>query len=449
MNRFFDILFGKHNDFSFENRVFNAIAFITVLQCVITFFWNLSLGMPAYIISTVSAIGLICSVFYYYSRFRKKFNALSYLILACILLSVVWFLNEGSRGATSFSFLFTAVGIICISHKKHHFIFLLIILLNIGLLFFLEKNFYETFMHGSHTADEIQSDMVFFFILDLILIYFIVSFLKENYDKENKIIEAQKEVLNRQNIKITDSIKSAELIQGAMLPNELYLNTLFNDYFVFFKPKDIVSGDFYWVNTFNDTTFFVAADCTGHGVSGALMSMLGIAFLNEITAKTSDILPNEMLDELRKMVISSLNQPQTKTTLSYGMDISVCALNLKTGILHFSGANNSLYLIRNKHIIEYKADKMPIGMYPKEQPFTLQTIDIEKNDVFYIFSDGFEDQFGVNKKKFSKKNFRAFLLDNHEIEMKQQPIYFENHLKQWKGNEEQTDDILVIGIKIY
>ncbi len=448
MNRFFGILFGNTGDFSFENRVFNAIAFITVLQCVITFFWNLSLGMPIYIISTISVIGLICAVFYYYSRFRKKFNALSYLILACILLSVVWFLNEGSKGATSFSFLFTAVGIICISNKKHHFIFLSIILLNIALLFFLEKNFYETFMHGHHTAEEIQSDMVFFFILDLILIYFIVSFLKENYDKENKTIEAQKELLNRQHTKITDSIKSAELIQGAMLPNELYLNTLFNDYFVYYKPKDIVSGDFYWVNSYNDTTFFVAADCTGHGVSGALMSMLGIAFLNEITAKNPDIKPNEVLDELRKKVISALNQPQTKTTLSYGMDISVCALNRKTGILHFSGANNALYLIRNKQLIEYKADKMPIGTYPREQAFSLQTISVEENDVFYIFSDGFEDQFGMNKKKFSKKNFRAFLLDNHETEMKQQPIYFENHLNQWKGNEEQTDDILVIGIKI-
>ncbi len=239
MKPIFEIFFGKHNDFSFENRVFNAIAFITVLQCVITFFWNLSLGMPIYIISTISVIGLICTVFYYYSRFRKKFNALSYLILACILLSVVWFLNEGSKGATSFSFLFTAVGIICISNKKHHFIFLSIILLNIGLLFFLEKNFHNVFMHGHHTHDEIQSDMVFFFILDLILIYFIVSFLKDNYDKENKIIETQKEALNRQNIKITDSIKSAELIQGALLPNNSYLKTLPMIFLCITSPKTL------------------------------------------------------------------------------------------------------------------------------------------------------------------------------------------------------------------
>ncbi len=448
MRRIFDILFGKHSDFSFENRVFNAIAFITLLQCVITFFWNLSLGMPSYIISTVSVIGLICAVFYYYSRFRKKFNALSYLILACVLLSVVWFLNEGSQGATSFSFLFTAVGIICISHKKHHLIFLLIILLNIGLLFYLEKKFYEVVMHGHHTEEEIQSDMVFFFILDLILIYFIVSFLKENYDKENKTIEAQKEALNRQNTKITDSIKSAELIQGALLPNELYLNTIFNDYFVYYKPKDIVSGDFYWVNSNSDNTIFVAADCTGHGVTGALMSMLGIAFLNEITAKYPDAQPNKILDELRTKIIGALNQPQTKTNMSYGMDISVCSLNRREGILYFSGANNSLYLLRDKQIIEYKADKMPIGLFPKEQPFSLKTITIKKNDVFYICSDGFEDQFGTNKKKISRKNLRAFLLDIHEKEMKQQPVFFENHLNQWKGNEEQTDDILVIGIRI-
>jgi len=123
MKRIFDILFGKLNDFSFENRVFNAIAFVTVLQIIITIFWNLSLGMPLYIIAVVSVIGLICSVYYYFSRFKKKFNAFTYLILACVLLSVVWFLNEGSKGATPFLFLTTSVGIICISEKKRHLLY--------------------------------------------------------------------------------------------------------------------------------------------------------------------------------------------------------------------------------------------------------------------------------------------------------------------------------------
>jgi len=448
MKQIFDILFGRINDFTFENRVFNAIAFITLLQCIITFFWNLSLGMPDYIISTVSIIGLICAIFYYFSRFKKEFNAFSYLILACVLLSIVWFLNEGSRGATPFSFLFTAVGIICISPKKNHSLFLVIILFTIGMLYYLETNFHEFVMHGHHTEKEIKSDMVFFFILDLILIYFIVSFLKENYDKENKTIEAQKEALNQQNIKITESIKSAELIQGALLPNERYLNSLLNNYFVYYRPKDIVSGDFYWVDSTKENIILVAADCTGHGVSGAMMSMLGVAFLNEIIAKNPDIQPSSILDELRKKIINALNQPQTKTTLSYGMDISICLLNRKARTLNFAGANNSLYLLRNKQMIEYKADKMPIGTYPKEQPFSLQTIPIIENDVFYIFSDGFADQFGIKNKKLSKKNFRTLLLEIHELELKQQQLCLDNYLNSWKGNEEQTDDILVIGIKI-
>jgi len=448
MKKVLDFLFGKMSDFTFENRVFNAIIFVTVLQCIIAVIWNFTLGMPAFLTITISIIGFICSLFYYYSRLKKQFNAFSYLILACILLSVVWFLNEGSKGATPFLFLTTSAGIICISQKNRHLPFLTIILVTIGILLFLEANFYKYLMHGHHTEVERQSDVVFFFILDLILIYFIVSFLKENFDIENKIILSQKEILNQQNEKIVSSIRSAEFIQGALLPNDTYLKTLFPDYFVFFKPKDIVSGDFYWVNSVNDTTMFVAADCTGHGVTGALMSMLGIAFLNEIVAKNPDAQPGDFLNELREKIISSLNQPDTKTKISYGMDISMCCLNTKNGTLEFSGANNPLYLIRNKQFIEYKADKMPIGLYPKEQSFTTHTINIEQNDVFYICSDGFEDQFGANNKKFSKKSFKKLLLDSHEKTMELQQEYIETSLNDWKENEEQTDDILIIGIRV-
>jgi serine phosphatase RsbU (regulator of sigma subunit) len=448
MKKILDVLFGKMNEFTFENRVFNAIIFVTVLQCIIAVVWNITLGMPAYLIITIIVIGIICSIFYYYSRIKKKFNAFSYLILACILLSVVWFVNEGSKGATPFLFLTTSAGIICISKKNRHLLFLAVILTTICILYYLETNFYDYLMHGHHSEVARESDIIFFFILDLILIYFIVSFLKENFDKENKIILSQKEILNQQNEKIVSSIKSAEFIQGALLPNDTYLKTVFPDYFVFYKPKDIVSGDFYWVNSINDTTIFVAADCTGHGVTGALMSMLGIAYLNEIVVKNPDSPPGIFLDELREKIKSALNQPDTKTTISYGMDISMCCLNTKNKTLQFAGANNPLYLIRNKQFIEYKADKMPIGLYPKEQPFTTQIINVEQNDVFYICSDGFEDQFGMNKKRFSKKQFKALLFDIHENTMNQQQEFLEIGLNKWKENEEQTDDILIIGIRV-
>jgi len=448
MKKILDLLFGKMSDFTFENRVFNAIIFVTVFQCIIAVIWNFSIGMPIYLTLTITVIGFICSIFYYYSRIKKKFNAFSYLILACILLSVVWFLNEGSKGATPFLFLTTSAGIICISQKNRHLPFLAIILATIGILLYLETNFYEYVMHGHHTEVARKSDVIFFFILDLILIYFIVSFLKENFDKENKIILSQKEILNLQNEKIVSSIKSAEFIQGALLPNDAYLKTLFPDYFVFYKPKDIVSGDFYWVNSLNDTIIFVATDCTGHGVTGALMSMLGIAFLNEIVTKNPNAQPSNFLDELREKIKSALNQPDTKTTINYGMDISLCSLNTKNRTLQFAGANNSLYLIRNKQFIEYKADKMPIGLYPKEKPFTTQIINVEQNDVFYICSDGFEDQFGINKKRFSRKNFKELLFDIHENTMKLQQECIENKFIEWKENVEQTDDILIIGIRI-
>lgn len=326
--------------------------------------------------------------------------------------------------------------------------FLTIILSTIGTLLYLEHNFYSYVMHGHHSTIERESDIVFFFILDLILIYFIVSFLKENFDKENKTILSQKERLNLQNIEIVSSIKSAELVQGALLPNDEYLDALFSEYFVLYKPKDIVSGDFYWVNSINDTTIFVAADCTGHGVTGALMSMLGIAFLNEIVAKNPSAQPSEILNELREKISSALYQPETKTNISYGMNITICSVNRVDKTLLFAGANNSLYLIRNKEFIEYKADRMAVGLSSNENPFTTHTIYIEQNDLFYMSSDGFQDQFGTTDKKYSRKSFKALLYNIHENSMKLQKELLERSFNDWRGDEEQTDDVLVIGVRI-
>lgn len=431
-----DSLFGNLSSFKFENRVYNAIIFITIFQCVIGAVWNITLKMPFLYTVVIIACGIICSVFYYYSRFKRKFSALAFVFLSCILLSVVWFLNEGSQGATPFLFITASAGVICISPKKRHLLYIAIIVFTIGILLFLENNYYSLVMHGHHSEDARQSDIVFFFILDLLLIFFIVSFLKENYDKEAMVIQVQKETLSIQHNKIVSSIKSAEFIQEALLPNAKYLNTILSDYFVFYKPKDIVSGDFYWANFIENNSIIVAADCTGHGVSGALMSMLGIAFLNEIVAKNPHAQPSVYLNELREKVISTLNQPNAKSNVNYGMDISICCLNRDNETLQFAGANNSLFLIQNNQIIEYKADKMPIGLYPKEHPFTTQIIKVEPNDVCYICSDGFEDQFGTNKKKFLKHNFRNLLLDIHGKSMQDQKELIESRFYNWKGDED-------------
>lgn len=449
MKKLWNALFGNIHDFSFENRVYNAIIFVTVFQCITAAIYNISKGMPAYLTGVIIIIGLSCLLFYYYSRFQKKFNALHFVLLSSVLLSVVWFLNEGSQGATPFLFLTTSACVISISKKNRHLPYLLILLLTIIGLLYLETNFYQYLMHGHHSEEERRSDVVFFFIFNLIMIFFIVSFLKENYDNENSTIQLQKEALNIQNEKIVSSIKSARFIQGALLPNENYLNSILPEYFIFYKPKDIVSGDFYWVHSNDDKLTIAAADCTGHGVSGAFMSVLGVALLNEIVQKLTKANVGEILDELREQIKKVLNQPGRETEISYGMDISICSLNIKQNSMQFAGAYNSLYLIRNNEIVEYKADRMPIGLYPKEKPFTSYDIQINNNDVYYIFSDGFEDQHNENgNKKFLKKNFKDLLLKVHQQPMHEQKNIIENTFEKWRGKTEQTDDVLVIGLRI-
>ena len=251
-----------------------------------------------------------------------------------------------------------------------------------------------------------------------------------------------------EDIDITDSINYAKKIQNAIFPSlDLFKNN-FLDYFIFFKPLDVVSGDFYWAKKINEHFIFVAADCTGHGVPGAFVSMLGISLLNEICTRKEVTTANQVLDILREEIKISLNQ-NSESKRQEGMDIAFCVLNTKTNVLQFAGANNPLYLFRNNELVEYKANKQPIGIYRKEKPFTNYEIQLEKGDKIYIFSDGYIDQFGGKKnKKFMKKNFKNLLYKIQNEDMNIQKEILENQFRNWKGEIKQIDDVLVMGVKI-
>ncbi len=195
---------------------------------------------------------------------------------------------------------------------------------------------------------------------------------------------------------------------------------------------------------------FAVADCTGHGVPGAFMSMLGNSFLNEITkGKGSDLPVDQILNELRNMINSALTQSGENIKANDGMDISLCKYNMKKRTIEFSGAYNPLYLIRSGELIEYKADRMPIGFFPKKRDFTAQTIQMKKNDVIYLFSDGFHDQFGgPNSKKYTTKQFKNTLTLLSDFSMDEQHSRLKEVLINWQGGNEQIDDILIIGIRI-
>ncbi len=271
------------------------------------------------------------------------------------------------------------------------------------------------------------------------------SLIKRVKDKD--LLE---ENLVKQKKEITDSINYASLIQKAVFPPNELIDKLLKNYFILYEPKDIVSGDFYWVNKKNNKIIVIAADCTGHGVPGAFMSMLGISFLNEIINKLKAPKANEILNLLRKTVKRSLRQTGKYGEARDGIDMALCIIDFENLELEFAGANNPLILIREDELLEVKADKMPIGIHFREkESFTNNKLKIKKNDRIYLFSDGYYDQFGGKRgRKFLKKNFKKLLKSIYEKKMEEQKIILKETLNNWKKNYEQIDDILVLGIEI-
>ena len=283
---------------------------------------------------------------------------------------------------------------------------------------------------------------------------------KKIMEQNEQILEANEELkilneaINKQNHDIIDSISYAERIQAAMLPPSTYITELLNDNFILYKPRDIVSGDFYWVKQVNQYVVLVAADCTGHGVPGAFMSMLGISYLTEIVQRREITQANQVLNELRKQIKHSLRQHGERDESKDGIDLALCVLDLKNSRMQFSGANNPLYLIRDVDgetvLKDFKADRMPLGYYHgKDRPFTNHEIDLKQGDTFYLFSDGFIDQKGgKDNKRYMSKGFKSLLLEIQDQSMQDQKGILDKTLADWMGSNSQTDDILVIGVRV-
>lgn len=314
-----------------------------------------------------------------------------------------------------------------------------------------------------------ESILFYFLIILGISAFFVIIFrareLKLKHDKmilEEKVrertveiqmkkeqIEEQRDEIYRQKQEITSSIEYASRIQTAMFSEKYLFGKIFKEHFILFKPKDIVSGDFYWINRLGDRICFAAADCTGHGVPGALMSMLGISYLNEITTESKNKLTAAtVLELLREKIIMSISSSRDTDKAFDGLDIAFCIYDKKNKTIDYAGAYNSLYHFSGGKFTEYKADRMPIGYHLESRNFSNKQFKIRPGDVIYIFSDGFADQFGgPENKKYSSRRLKNTLEEIVNMSMDKQYETLERKFKLWRGENEQMDDVLLIGIR--
>ena len=288
---------------------------------------------------------------------------------------------------------------------------------------------------------------------------------RDEIEAQRNFVIQQNELLEKQKKAILDSINYAQRIQQATLPDETMVNNIIPDSFILYKPRDIVSGDFYWMTSVEERAIIAAADCTGHGVPGAFMSMLGAAFLNEIVNKEYITHPAVILRKLRKEVIEALQQKGEYGEQKDGMDIALCSIDFEKMQLQFAGANNPLCLVRKNNIekikdaksfefedhllYEIKGDRMPIGIHYRMDNFAMHEIILHPGDICYMFSDGFPDQFGgPDGDKFKSRPFKELLLQNSQKSMEEQKNILENKLEEWMEGYEQIDDILAVGFRI-
>ena len=263
-------------------------------------------------------------------------------------------------------------------------------------------------------------------------------------------IESQRDLIDKKNANITSSIKYASQIQRMVLPPVELVNILFPDNFILNKPKDIVSGDFYWLSEKEGKIVFTVADCTGHGVPGAFMSLLGITFLNEIVNMQGILHSSAIVTELRERVIQTLRHSGESFSTSDGMDLALCVLDPEKKKIQYTGGMNDLVYIRDEELKVVKADRTSVCvLYNSIGLFTMKEIEYRKGDIIYLFSDGYKDQFGGKEdKKLMSNRFYKILLEIHKLPMQRQSAILEERLNEWMKNTDQTDDITIFAVRL-
>jgi serine phosphatase RsbU (regulator of sigma subunit) len=333
-------------------------------------------------------------------------------------------------------------------------------LLNIHQVFSFERHFLTGIIFKVNISDYTTPyHLILYSVLAVSIAYLIVKSQTSSLIKIKKLlkekedtlmqIEAHRAELETKNKSITDSLIYAQRIQEALLPSEEYFRRYFSDSFIFYKPKDIVSGDFFWIGENGGKIFVVAADCTGHGVPGALMSMIGHEMLDKIISVDNVLQPSKVLEIMSRGLEKIFSREKNVGTIIHdGMDIGICVVDKHKRKIEFSGAFFPLYIIRDNRLIDLKGDKYALGLTIEGVSYTNNEMDLMKDDMVYLFSDGYVDQFGGSEnKKFMYRRFRYLLMTIYNFPINDQKSILEENIKTWMGNAPQVDDMLIIGFK--
>lgn len=397
---------------------------------------------------------------------RQKYNTakIYFLINGIIFLGLIG-LVPGKDSGDKYLLIASAVLPLLFFRKKSYIISFFLI----NIIVFFSIYTYQSFNPALLDLPSFTISIFYYFNIStsFILIFLVIYYFKKLNDEYEVNLIHKSNIIEEQNIDITDSIRYAKRIQDAILTSEGDLKKALLDHFILYKPREVVSGDFYWTCQMENKVIWTAADCTGHGVPGAFMSMIGNSLLNEIIIEKRITDADSILNELRDSIIRTLGKGGKEAEPKDGMDMALCVWNKETNRLGFAGANNPLYLVRNNladselmnnrnvtihedYLAEIKGDKQPVGYQEgKDGPFTGHEIQLEQGDIIYTFSDGYQDQIGGEaNKKFMVKRFRQLIVSLRGKSMNEQKEVLDRTLENWKGDEQQIDDICIIGVRI-
>ncbi|MDB4534252.1 SpoIIE family protein phosphatase [Vicingaceae bacterium] len=432
--------------------VFNLLFFVTDYINLNTF-WQEFLTFR----SVVSLVCLIVVLFHEKLKIPIQVMGVIPVLLISIQNAYMWSLMDVEhiqKHTMAYMTLFIGSGMFVFYHV-YYSIFIVGISLVANVIFF--------YLNSSLTLDEV---LVNGGLLTLSVAVFSILLIRMRFRLTKKelvarfALEESRHELIEKNTEIVDSINYAKRIQDALIPPIEVFKKILPNSFVLFKPKDIVSGDFYWISELDTTrkdgleneklVVFSVSDCTGHGVPGAFMSLIGLKILNQSVKRKGVNSPSEALDYLNSEVYKTINKhSDSESIIRDGMDVALCAINFSSLMLTFSGAKNPVYIVRNKELHEIKGDKQPIGSEESQVPFVNHQYQLETGDVVYIFSDGFADQFGGPKgKKLKYRPFKEMLIENSDKPMEEQNEKLDELFENWKGNLEQLDDVCVIGVRV-